>query len=61
MTSLTACLVALYSALLDDYDTMDCFLVFHDTGADPNFIRYPDVNLRVSGHDAQSESQYATN
>lgn len=52
MTSLTACPMALYSASLDDFDTVDCFLVFHDTGADPNFIRYPEVDLRVSGHDA---------
>jgi hypothetical protein len=57
MTSLVAWFMALYSASLEDFETVVYFFVFQDMGAEPSFIKNPVVDFRVSGHDAQSESQ----
>lgn len=52
--------MALYSASLEEREMVTYFFVFHEMGAFPSFIKYPDVDFRVMGHDAQSESQKAT-
>ncbi len=59
MTSHTAEAIALYSASAEDLDTVVCFLDLHDTREFPKKMQYPVVDLRVSGHPAQSESEKA--
>ena len=56
-SSLGAIAIALYSASVDDRDTMACFLVFHEIGDPPRVINYSVNDLRDSGHAPQLESQ----
>ena len=51
--------IARYSALADERDTIVCFFDLHDTKECPKNIQYPMVDLRVSGHPAQSKSEKA--
>jgi hypothetical protein len=48
---------ALYSASDDDLETVTCFFAFHETSDDPKKKQYPDVDLLVSKHPAQSASE----
>jgi hypothetical protein len=45
---------ALYSASEDDLETVTCFFAFQETRDDPKKKQYPDVDLLVSKHPAQS-------
>jgi hypothetical protein len=51
--------MALYFASTEDLDTMVCFFDLQDTKECPKNIQYPVVDLRVSGHPAQSEFEKA--
>jgi hypothetical protein len=46
-----------YSASAEDRDTMLCFFDFHEMRDFPSRTQYPVTEQRVSGHEAQSESQ----
>ena len=46
----------LYSALVLDLETTDCFLIDHEISQLPKNIAKPVVEGRSSGHPAQSES-----
>ena len=59
VTSLAADAIALYSASLDDLETVSCFLDFQLIGEEPNNNMYPVIDLLLFGHEAQSESEYA--
>lgn len=50
---------ALYSASLEDFDTVGYFLDFQLMGLSPNLIKYPVIERLLSGQVAQSESEYA--
>ena len=52
MTSHTAEAIVLYSASVEDLDTVVCFLDLHDTREFPKKMQYPVVDLHVSGHPA---------
>ncbi|KAK2451907.1 putative mitochondrial protein [Trifolium repens] len=52
-----ACARALYSASDDDLETTDCFLLFQLIREVPRKKHMPDVDLLVSGHAPQSESE----
>lgn len=51
-----ACAKALYSALEDDLDTVDCFLLFQETSEEPRKKQNPEMDLLVSRQEPQSES-----
>ena len=57
--SQTVIAMALHSTSVEDLDTMDYFLDFHDTRESPKNMQYPVVDLLVSMQDAQSASVYA--
>ena len=59
ITSHTANAMALYFAFAENLDTVVCFFDLHDTKECPKNIQYPMVDLRVSGHPAQSKSEKA--
>lgn len=44
---------------VDDFEIESCFLPFHEIGALPRNIHQPVVDFLMSGHPAQSASQYA--
>jgi len=48
---------ALYSASEEDLDTVSCFLVLHETSDLPMKKHWPDMDLLVSLHPAQSASE----
>ncbi|KAM0043252.1 hypothetical protein Hdeb2414_s0010g00339091 [Helianthus debilis subsp. tardiflorus] len=48
--------MARYSASPVDLETVDCFLLFHETRFSPKNMQKPVTDLRVSTHLAQSES-----
>ena len=50
---------ALYSASVEDLETVFCFLDFQQTREEPMRIQKPVTDLLVSGHLAQSESAKA--
>ncbi|KAM7518901.1 hypothetical protein LguiB_017863 [Lonicera macranthoides] len=49
--------MARYSASADERETVFCRFDLQEINDDPRKIQYPVVDLRVSGHPAQSESQ----
>ena len=51
--------IARYSALAEDFDTMVCFLHFHEIRDSPRNIHQPVANLWQSGQLAQSASAQA--
>jgi hypothetical protein len=51
--------MARYSTSTEDRDTTDCFLDFQEIKDEPRNMQKPETERLVSGHDAQSESQYA--
>lgn len=51
--------MARYSASEEDRDTVLCFLDFHEIGELPKRTTYPVIECRVSGQEAQSESENA--
>jgi len=52
---------ARYSASDELLDMVCCFLDFQDIRDSPKYTEKPVMDLRVSGHVAQSESLYAFN
>ena len=44
--------MARYSASAEDWDTIDCFLDFHDIKESPKNTQYPVVDLLVSTQEA---------
>ena len=59
MHSAAALATARYSASALDHDTVGCRLDDHDTKESPRNTQKPDIERRVSGHPAQSASEYA--
>ena len=59
VTSRAVRAIARYSASADERATTVCFLVFHESGTSPRKMQYPEVDLHVAKHPAQSLSQYA--
>lgn len=57
MNSHVALAMDLYSASVEDLDTLCCFLDFQEIKELPSITQKPDMDLRVSGHAAQSESE----
>ena len=57
MISETTAAMLLYSASAELLLTVYCFLDFQDMIEFPSFTKYPNTDLLVLGHDAQSESQ----
>ena len=51
--------MARYSASALDLDTVFCHLDDHEMREDPRKTQKPEVDRRVSGHPAQSASEYA--
>jgi hypothetical protein len=49
---------ALYSASEEDFEMVCCFLAFHEIRDEPKKKQYPDIDLLVSKHPAQSASEY---
>lgn len=60
-TSHVAFAIDLYSAFVDDLDTVCCFLDFQENNESPKNTQKPETELRVSGQVAQSESEKALN
>ena len=56
--SLVTMAIALYSDSAEDLDTTCCFLHFQEIKESPRKIQNPKTDLLVSGHAAQSASQY---
>ena len=54
----TALAMARYSASTLDLDTVFCRLDDHEMREDPRKMQKPEVDRRVSGHPAQSASEY---
>jgi len=48
---------ARYSASVEDRLTVDCFLAAQDMRLEPRYVQKPVVDLLVSTHPAQSESE----
>ncbi|KAL4588648.1 hypothetical protein LXL04_001540 [Taraxacum kok-saghyz] len=61
ITSLVVAPIALYSASVDERETIVCFLDFHEMSESLKKIQKPVTELRVSLHPAQSESLNARN
>ena len=57
MASQVALVKALYSASVDDKETVGCFLLLHDMTLEPMLKTYPEVDFLSSGFPAQSESE----
>jgi hypothetical protein len=51
--------MARHSTSTEDRDTTDCFLDFQEIKDEPKNMQKPEIEHLVSGHDDQSESQYA--
>ena len=56
--SLVTVAMALYSDSTEDLDTTCCFLHFQEIKESPRKMQKPKTDLLVSGHAAQSASQY---
>lgn len=56
-TSHVALAIDLYSASADDLDTVCCFFDFQEINESPKNTQKPEIDRRVSGQVAQSESQ----
>jgi hypothetical protein len=56
-SSLVAVAIDLYSAFVEERETICCFLVFHEIREELSMVKYPVVDRRVIGQPAQSESQ----
>ena len=48
---------ALYSASVDDKETIGCFLLLHDMTHEPMLKAYPEVDFLSLGFPSQSESE----
>ena len=57
MASQVALVKALYSAFVDDKETVGCFLLLHDMTPEPVLKAYQDVDFLSSGFPTQSESE----
>ena len=57
MDSQVALVKALYSASVDDKETIGCFLLFHEMTPEPILNAYPEVDVLSSGFPTQSESE----
>ena len=53
--------MALYSAYVDDRETIGCFLLLHETTLDPMLNAYSVVDLLSSRFPAQSELEKPAN
>lgn len=60
-TSEVAIYIALYSASVDDFDTVGCFLLDHEMRFVTRKTQLPDVEVESSGVPPQSASEYANN
>jgi len=56
-SSLVVIAIDIYSASVEDLETMVCLLVFHDIGEPPSITKYPMKDLLERGHVPQPESQ----
>ena len=59
--SLVVDVMARYSASVDDWETIDCFLLFQEIRESPKKIQNPVTDLRSVGSLPWSTSQYARN
>jgi hypothetical protein len=57
ISSAAAFAVALYSASVEEQETVGCFLEFQDRRLEPRETQYPDVDFRSLGYPAQSASE----
>ena len=57
MASQVTLVKALYSASMDDKETVDCFLLLQYMTLEPMLKAYPEVDFLPSGFHAQSESE----
>ncbi|GJS25787.1 hypothetical protein Tco_0486407 [Tanacetum coccineum] len=58
INSHVAAAIDLYYASAEDLDKVACFLLFYETMQPLKNTQYPETNLLVTGHLAQSDSAY---
>ena len=50
----------MYSASVEELATLGYFLQLHEIVAEPKFIKYPEVDVRLSMSPTKSTSEYPT-